>query len=81
MIRTFTTSVVKGQDVFLVKIPENIMQAANFRLEDLITCTVEDGTIVLTPKRRRYTLEELLEGTTEPAEEVDWGLPEGAEVW
>ena len=70
---TFTTSVIKWENSFIVKIPENIMQAAHFRLNDLITCTVEDGTIILTPKRSRYTLEELLEGTTELEPEIDWG--------
>lgn len=28
-----------------------------------------------------FTKEELLEGTTEIEEEIDWGIPMGEEVW
>ncbi len=65
----------------MVKIPEQVMQTAHLKLNELITCSVENGMIVLTPKRHRYTLEELLEGSTEMESEVDWGKPMGKEVW
>jgi antitoxin MazE len=80
-MNTFTTSVAKWDDSFIVKIPENILQSAHLSLDDLVTCTVKNGAIVLTPKRQRYTLEELLEDTTEFEDEVDWGAPVGEEVW
>jgi antitoxin MazE len=49
--------------------------------------TVEDGALVIkvakTKRRRRYRLEDLIDGITEEnvRPEVDWGPPVGNEVW
>ena len=80
-MNTFKTSLIKWEDSFVIKIPERIVESAHLKLDDLVICTIENGNIVMKPKRKRYTLEELLEGTTETEEEIDWGTPVGGEVW
>ena len=80
-MNTFKTSLIKWEDSFVIKIPEQIVESVHLKLDDLVICTIENGNIVMKPKRQRYTLEELLEGTTEPEEEIDWGTQVGEEVW
>lgn len=43
----------------------------------------QDESLTFTGKGRRhaYSLEELVEGTAETEEELDWGKPAGAEIW
>jgi antitoxin MazE len=50
--------------------------------------TVENGALVIRPatrrtKRRRYTLEDLVQGMTKENlhPETEWGPPRGKEVW
>jgi antitoxin MazE len=81
MLNTFEGSLMKWGEVVVIRIPDAIVESAHLKLDELVTCTVENGNIVITPKRKQYTLEELLEGTTEIEAEVDWGKPMGAEVW
>ena len=45
---------------------------------------IEDGSLRVTPTRKRFKLSELLEGEPskrEEAREFDWGKPTGDEVW
>jgi antitoxin MazE len=80
-MNTFEVPLVKWGNALVVRIPQHIVESAHLKFDELVTCTVENGNIVIKPKRKRYTLEELLEGTTEIEAEVDWGKPMGAEVW
>ena len=42
---------------------------------------IEDGSLRLTPARKRFKLSELLEGEPSKTKEFDWGKPVGDEVW
>jgi antitoxin MazE len=71
-----------------VRIPAALAQEVGAREGKPADITVENGALVLRPatrqrKRRRYTLEELLEGMTKENlhPETDWGPPRGKEVW
>ena len=81
MLNTFEGSLLKWGEAVVLRIPDAIVESAHLKLDELVTCTVENGNIVIKPKRKQCTLEELLEGTTEIEAEVDWGKPMGAEVW
>ena len=50
---------------------------------DTGTLTVADGALTIRPRARAYTLEELLEQVTPENrhDEIDWGEPQGKEVW
>ena len=81
MLNTFEVSLMQWGEAVVIRIPDAIVESAHLKLDELVTCTVENGNIVIKPKRTGYTLEELLEGTTEVETEVDWGKPMGEEVW
>lgn len=66
------------------RIPKYVVEALNLQPNDAVECSVEDGRLVVQPLRElpEFTLEELLDQITEPPEgEVDWGAPQGEEVW
>jgi antitoxin MazE len=71
-----------------VRIPKVLadeLKVSNGRRAEI---TVENGTLVLRPllkptRKPRYTIEELLSGTTREnvPQEVDWGPPRCNEAW
>lgn len=65
------------------RIPKAIAKELNFKLNDPVQCSVEDGKLVVKPmqKVKHYTLDELLDSEIELNEEVSWGKPEGIEAW
>ncbi len=65
-----------------IRLPRHIIDLLNLNLKDRVSCSVEDGKLVLQPiRQRKYTLEELLANVDEIGEEVSWGDPQGKEVW
>ncbi len=65
-----------------IRLPRHIADLLNLSLKDRISCSVEDGKLVLEPIRQhKYTLEELLADVEELGEEVSWGKPQGKEAW
>ncbi len=65
-----------------IRLPRHIADLLNLSLKDRMSCSIEDGKLVLEPIRQpKYTLEELLAGIEEPGEEVSWGKPQGKEAW
>jgi antitoxin MazE len=65
-----------------IRLPRHIAEILNLNLKDRISCSVEDGKLVLEPIRKsKYTLEELLADVDEPSEEASWGNPQGKEIW
>jgi len=74
------TSIGKWGNSFAVRIPKEILDQVHLHLKDSLSLSVQDGAIVLKPKERKATLEELLEGY-QASEAVDWGVPQGREEW
>lgn len=67
-----------------IRIPSSIAKQMHLEAGAGVTLTVVDGNLVIRPqKKKRYTLDELLEGMTPDNfhPEVDMGSPVGNEVW
>ncbi len=75
--------VTKWGNSLAVRIPKNLASQINLKEGSSISITVSEGKIVISPKRKKYTLEELLEGTSPDdfGGEIDWGEPVGVEIW
>ena len=81
MVNTFEGSLVQWGSTLVIRIPETIVTSAHLKRDERILCTFENGNVRMKPLRQRYTLDELLDGTTEFEPEVNWGKPAGAEIW
>ena len=47
-----------------------------------VECSVKEGKLVVEVVHQlEYTLDELLSQEIEPEPEIDWGKPQGKEVW
>lgn len=83
LVDIMRTRISKWGNSLGVRIPKAF--AAEAALDDgtPVDISVAGGRIVITPLRREYQLEELVEGITEANRhtETDWGDPAGAEVW
>jgi antitoxin MazE len=79
-----TIQIKKWGNSSAVRIPADVMAAANLSVDDAVSIREEEGRIVIEPAAKiRFTLDELLRGIT-PAmlhEETDWGSPMGKEAW
>jgi antitoxin MazE len=67
-----------------VRIPASVMQATRLDLDQAVDVREEAGRIVIEPVRQRaYDLGELLRGITSKNrhQAVDFGPPQGNEVW
>jgi antitoxin MazE len=68
-----------------LRIPKAIAEELQLNEGSPISIETTEGKILITPKkqRKKYTLEELLEGMTEDKfhPEIDTGLPVGGEEW
>ncbi|MEC4983620.1 MAG: AbrB/MazE/SpoVT family DNA-binding domain-containing protein [Oscillatoria sp. PMC 1068.18] len=66
-----------------IRIPKNIADKINLKEGTAISIAVTDNNIVITPKKTKYTLEELLAGanSNDFEGEYNWGEPVGEEVW
>lgn len=67
-----------------VRIPASVMQAMGLHLDEVVELREEKGKIVIEPVRQKtYLLDGLLKGITSKSRHgaVDFGPPEGKEVW
>ena len=67
-----------------VRIPASVMEATRLRLDEIVEVREEEGRIVIEPMRQKvYDLHDLLKGITAKNlhEPVDFGTPEGKEIW
>lgn len=67
-----------------VRIPASVLAAAAIRVDQPVDVREEGGRIVIEPVRTPvYTIDELLEGMTPDTfhDEIDFGPPQGGEVW
>jgi antitoxin MazE len=77
------TRVDRWGDELAVRIPGDFARGLNLREGTELEVSLVDGGMLLRPRRRRYTLEELVERIT-PENlhgETDWGPPVGRESW
>ena len=67
-----------------VRLPKQILEAANMEVDEVIDIEVKEGKIILQKTFRHKTLEERAEvfgGELNLDGEYDWGEPIGREVW
>lgn len=65
-----------------VRLPRDVLETAGIEPDADVTIRAERGRIVIEPKQRKPTLDELLARMKPgaPSEEVDYGPPVGREV-
>jgi antitoxin MazE len=79
-----TIQIKKWGNSSAVRIPADVLAAANLSVDDAVSIREENGKILIEREERiRYTLEELLKDVTPDMlhSETDWGLPVGNEFW
>jgi antitoxin MazE len=66
-----------------VRLPQAIAQEIGLKAGTIISISTEGDKIILSPAKPKYTLQELLKNVTpeQQHDEVDWGEPQGEEVW
>ena len=66
-----------------IRLPKHITETLDLKPKDKVSCTIENGKLVLkpVPPTKKYTLKKLLATAEEPGEEISWGKAEGEEVW
>jgi antitoxin MazE len=74
--------VQKWGNSLAVRIPKPVALEVGLRAEADVEMSVQQGSLVLAPTRREYTLEELVKGITPKNrhEETDFGPPVGREI-
>lgn len=67
-----------------VRIPAALLEATRMHIEEEVDIREESGRIVIEPVRQKtYQLGDLLRGVTQDNihQEIDFGVPEGKEIW
>jgi antitoxin MazE len=64
-----------------IRLPKSVLEILQLSEKDKVKCSIVNGKLVLEPVRSQYALAELLAQVDESGQEVDWGKPEGEEVW
>jgi antitoxin MazE len=66
-----------------IRIPQNVASKVGFTAGTMVLIEVVNDTIVISAAKKKYSLDELLEGVTPEliGGEYDWGEPVGKEVW
>lgn len=78
------TSIQKWGNSQGVRIPKMLLDAVKWSENEEVTITVYDGKLIIEKaKKEKESIMELFENYEEEytPEEVDWGKPEGKEVW
>ena len=79
-----TTTIQKWGNSQGVRIPKMLLDAVKWSENEEVTITVYDGKLIIEKaKKEKESIMELFENYEEEytPEEVDWGKPEGKEVW
>lgn len=77
------TVVKKWGNSLALRLPQAMAADLHIMEGVTVTITVEDHSLVVKPTRKRYRLADLLAQMDDKKthKEVDWGKPEGDEVW
>lgn len=78
-----TTKVQRWGNSLAVRLPKVILDDLNIKEGSDINISVENNAIKIIPIKKKPTLEELMSKITpeNKHDEVNWGKPEGAEIW
>lgn len=77
-----TTTLSKWGNSFGLRLSKKILAASGITEKDNINIIVEEGKIIIT-KAYPSSIKELFAGyeSNEPQKEIDWGEPQGGEIW
>lgn len=77
------STIAKWGNSLAIRIPKNIVEQTELKEGTAISIDVTDNSIVITPKKTEYTLDDLLAGASKEdfEGEYDWGEPVGEEIW
>lgn len=69
-----------------MRLSKQLLADAGIQVGDEVDASIQDGLIVVTPVNRvrgKYELKELVKQIPKnnKPEEINWGIPEGKEVW
>ena len=67
-----------------IRFPKSVLQEAGVAVNDILRVKVENGKIILYPTFQHKTLEERIRESgceLTGIGEIDWGEPQGNEVW
>lgn len=66
-----------------IRIPKQIAEQVQLNEGDEIEISTDKNKLILIPQKKKYTLEELLDGMSDEHlhSEVDWGESVGREQW
>ena len=79
-----TTTIQKWGNSQGVRIPKTLLDTVNWAEDEQIIIVADNGKIIMEKaKGRRKNIKELFENYDEEYEpvEMDWGNPEGEEIW
>lgn len=78
-----TTVIAKWGNSLGLRIPKALADELRVADGDAVEVAVENGTLIVRPARKRYTIDELSADITPENRhtEIDWGKPAGKEVW
>jgi len=78
-----TQKIRKWGNSLAVRIPQTLAQEAGLIEGSPVTVRVDSGKLVISRRKRKYRLEDLLDQITpeNQPELVDWGPPVGKEIW
>ena len=79
-----TTSIQKWGNSQGVRIPKILLDTVNWSEDEEITIVVENGKLIMEKANgKRKNIKDLFENYTEEyiPIEIDWGEPEGKEIW
>lgn len=76
-------AIAKWGNSLALRLPRHVAMDANLTEGVPVELTVRDGTVVVTPVRKKYKLDDLLAqmNADNAHPEVEWGEPQGDEVW
>jgi antitoxin MazE len=77
------TSIAKWGNSLALRLPRHVVEGAKLKEGVSVEVEVREGTLVVTPVRKKFNLAELLAGVTpkNSHSETDWGEPQGEEAW
>ena len=76
-------AIAKWGNSLALRLPRHVAQDANLTEGAPVELSVRDGTVVVTPVRKKYKLDELLSQMSAEHRhtETDWGGAQGDEAW
>lgn len=78
------TTISRWGNSLALRLPSHVTKEARLAEGACVDVELEDGTIKVTPSRKRFKLSDLLKDekpSQAGAREYDWGKPVGDEVW